>query len=102
MEDSHDSALSGWSLVDTDCARWTSWGYHWRATGSSGISESRIPAFCSKNYGVLDVLRDVISVEDVRSTIGSVSKVDCDYAAVKFPPLTTAGSGDNSAQFEHR
>ncbi|KAL9705226.1 hypothetical protein quinque_008744 [Culex quinquefasciatus] len=46
---------------------------------------------------------DVIFVEDVRSIpIGRVSKVDCDYAAVKFPPLITAGSGDNSAQFEHR
>ncbi|KAL9698315.1 hypothetical protein quinque_001756 [Culex quinquefasciatus] len=40
---------------------------------------------------------DVIFVEDVRSVpIGRVLKVDGDYAAVKFPPLITAGTGGNS------
>uniref|UniRef100_A0A1Q3FUI0 HECT-type E3 ubiquitin transferase n=1 Tax=Culex tarsalis TaxID=7177 RepID=A0A1Q3FUI0_CULTA len=43
------------------------------------------------------LLKDVIFVEDVRSVpIGRVLKVDGDYAAVKFPPLITAGSGGNS------
>ncbi|KAL1375426.1 hypothetical protein pipiens_017491 [Culex pipiens pipiens] len=60
---------------------------------------SRLKTWPEKDKAV----RDVIFVEDVRSIpIGRVSKVDCDYAAVKFPPLITAGSGDNSAQFEHR
>ncbi|XP_039430881.1 E3 ubiquitin-protein ligase hyd isoform X6 [Culex pipiens pallens] len=43
------------------------------------------------------LLKDVIFVEDVRSVpIGRVLKVDGDYAAVKFPPLITAGTGGNS------
>ncbi|XP_058822733.1 E3 ubiquitin-protein ligase hyd isoform X2 [Topomyia yanbarensis] len=44
------------------------------------------------------LLKDVIFVEDVRSVpIGRVLKVDGDYAAVKFPPLLSAGSGAGSS-----